>query len=425
MARIILAIRLRRVRTSNLDHKQRARSTHFRRHCGTLAQPRLLGTGGRSDGLRLDPDHVNLGRVDVLKRVRRQSCAPECRTRLWKRGSSAGVDKDVPVVVTAHEVGEGDHVEHTHRSTSHSLSHPPRPELLYVSGQALLRSTGSGRCAFRRSGWETMSSGSELACVSDGRQEAASVKRPGGRPPSTCLFKPNRWYQFVPIKSGRGAGSGGRSLRHRSDKVVHGDVAVCDVGAENPNQARSHVPPRMLCFFKPLTYKTFLLSYIHAYITLPHFVTPNTLPSDLRARRPGRHEELSTAQMAKDSIPETTASTKGAFMGIGVSLILIAAGAILTFAVHASSSTFNIHTIGVILMVVGAIGAVTSMILVELGRLRPRPRHKHHDHRAVGDPRHATRNGRNRLRPDRNPPDHLARRADLLLRPSRLSNQML
>jgi hypothetical protein len=49
-------------------------------------------------------------------------------------------------------------------------------------------------------------------------------------------------------------------------------------------------------------------------------------------------------------------------MGIGVSLILIAAGAILTFAVHASSSTFNLHTVGVILMVVGAIGAVTSMI---------------------------------------------------------------
>jgi hypothetical protein len=49
-------------------------------------------------------------------------------------------------------------------------------------------------------------------------------------------------------------------------------------------------------------------------------------------------------------------------MGIGVSLILIAAGAILTFAVHATSGTFNLHTIGIILMVVGAVGAVTSMI---------------------------------------------------------------
>ena len=49
-------------------------------------------------------------------------------------------------------------------------------------------------------------------------------------------------------------------------------------------------------------------------------------------------------------------------MGIGVSLILIAAGAIMTFALHASSSTFNLHTIGVILMVVGAIGLVLSML---------------------------------------------------------------
>lgn len=49
-------------------------------------------------------------------------------------------------------------------------------------------------------------------------------------------------------------------------------------------------------------------------------------------------------------------------MGIGVSLILIAAGAVLAFAVHASSSTFNVHTIGIILLVVGAIGLVISMM---------------------------------------------------------------
>ena len=49
-------------------------------------------------------------------------------------------------------------------------------------------------------------------------------------------------------------------------------------------------------------------------------------------------------------------------MGIGVSLVLIAAGAILAFAVHASSSTFNVHTIGIILLVVGAIGVVISLI---------------------------------------------------------------
>jgi hypothetical protein len=49
-------------------------------------------------------------------------------------------------------------------------------------------------------------------------------------------------------------------------------------------------------------------------------------------------------------------------MGIGVSLLLIAAGAVLAFAVHVSGHGFNLHTIGIILLVVGAIGALLSMI---------------------------------------------------------------
>ena len=49
-------------------------------------------------------------------------------------------------------------------------------------------------------------------------------------------------------------------------------------------------------------------------------------------------------------------------MGIGVSLILIAAGAILTWAVNATVSGVDINTIGVILMVVGAIGLVLSLL---------------------------------------------------------------
>lgn len=48
-------------------------------------------------------------------------------------------------------------------------------------------------------------------------------------------------------------------------------------------------------------------------------------------------------------------------MGIGVSLLLIAAGAILTWAVHASSSGVNLHLIGIILLVVGIAGAVLSL----------------------------------------------------------------
>ena len=49
-------------------------------------------------------------------------------------------------------------------------------------------------------------------------------------------------------------------------------------------------------------------------------------------------------------------------MGLGTSLFLIAVGAILDFAVSVQTSGFNLHTIGVILMVVGAIGAVLSIV---------------------------------------------------------------
>jgi hypothetical protein len=48
-------------------------------------------------------------------------------------------------------------------------------------------------------------------------------------------------------------------------------------------------------------------------------------------------------------------------MGVSVSPLLAAAGAILLWAVNASTSGFNIHTVGVILLVVGIIGFVTSL----------------------------------------------------------------
>ena len=49
-------------------------------------------------------------------------------------------------------------------------------------------------------------------------------------------------------------------------------------------------------------------------------------------------------------------------MGIGVSMILIAAGAVMAFAVEVESAEgFNINTIGIILMVVGAIGLVMTL----------------------------------------------------------------
>ena len=49
-------------------------------------------------------------------------------------------------------------------------------------------------------------------------------------------------------------------------------------------------------------------------------------------------------------------------MGIGVSLVLMAEGAILIWAVNATVSGIELHTIGWILLVVGAIGALLSLI---------------------------------------------------------------
>ena len=49
-------------------------------------------------------------------------------------------------------------------------------------------------------------------------------------------------------------------------------------------------------------------------------------------------------------------------MGLGLGLILIAAGAIITFAVNASVSGVELHTIGWILMAVGAIGVLLSLM---------------------------------------------------------------
>ncbi len=49
-------------------------------------------------------------------------------------------------------------------------------------------------------------------------------------------------------------------------------------------------------------------------------------------------------------------------MGISVSLILIAVGAILTWAVTASVSGIDINVVGVILMIVGAAGLLLSLV---------------------------------------------------------------
>jgi Domain of unknown function (DUF6458) len=53
-------------------------------------------------------------------------------------------------------------------------------------------------------------------------------------------------------------------------------------------------------------------------------------------------------------------------MTFGTSLLLIAIGAVLRFAVTVSTSGFNIHTIGVILMIVGAVGFVLSLLYMTM-----------------------------------------------------------
>ena len=50
-------------------------------------------------------------------------------------------------------------------------------------------------------------------------------------------------------------------------------------------------------------------------------------------------------------------------MGIGVSVFLLALGAILTFAVEASVSGLDIKVVGIILMVSGAIGLLLTMLV--------------------------------------------------------------
>jgi hypothetical protein len=55
-------------------------------------------------------------------------------------------------------------------------------------------------------------------------------------------------------------------------------------------------------------------------------------------------------------------------MGIGVSIFFIAVGAILTFAVDATAQGIDINTVGVILMVVGAIGLLMSLFVIDSWR---------------------------------------------------------
>ena len=49
-------------------------------------------------------------------------------------------------------------------------------------------------------------------------------------------------------------------------------------------------------------------------------------------------------------------------MGLGTSLLLIAIGAVLRFAVTVTTSGVNLHTVGVILMIIGGVGLIVSLL---------------------------------------------------------------
>lgn len=57
-------------------------------------------------------------------------------------------------------------------------------------------------------------------------------------------------------------------------------------------------------------------------------------------------------------------------MRIGTSLFLIALGAILRFAVHVTASGVSIHTIGLILIIVGIVGLVLSLLWLAMANRR-------------------------------------------------------
>ena len=49
-------------------------------------------------------------------------------------------------------------------------------------------------------------------------------------------------------------------------------------------------------------------------------------------------------------------------MSIGASIFLLVVGAILTFAVTVTTEGFNINTVGIILMIAGALGLLVSLL---------------------------------------------------------------
>jgi hypothetical protein len=61
-------------------------------------------------------------------------------------------------------------------------------------------------------------------------------------------------------------------------------------------------------------------------------------------------------------------------MGIGVSIFFIALGAVLAFAINVEAEGFNVNTVGIILMIVGALGLLVTTLIFGSDR----ESHSHH-----------------------------------------------
>lgn len=61
---------------------------------------------------------------------------------------------------------------------------------------------------------------------------------------------------------------------------------------------------------------------------------------------------------------------KEAVLALGTSIFLIAVGAILYFAVNVDAEGFSISTVGLILMIVGALGLLVSLLMGSMWRDR-------------------------------------------------------
>jgi uncharacterized membrane protein len=59
-------------------------------------------------------------------------------------------------------------------------------------------------------------------------------------------------------------------------------------------------------------------------------------------------------------------------VGLGTSLLLVAVGAVLRFAVSVNTSGINLHTVGVILMIVGVVGFIISLFWMAMAADRNR-----------------------------------------------------